>query len=462
MDIKFEKTSDARGLIEVKVTEADYAAKVDSKLKEIGKTHVIPGFRKGKITLPELRKRFGRSVKSDVINEEVFDAVVKYVRDNNIRILGYPVPCDVKEIDTKATDYTFNFECALWPELNIVLDKSVTLPYYNIKVTDEMIDENDKQMRERFGTQGPAEVSDDRAIIKGAIQELNPDGTIKTDEDAIQVVNGIVGPFIFKDKEQAELFVNKHVGDKVVFNPSKAFDGDIKQIASTLEISDERAAEVKGDFEMAIAEIIVSKPAELGQDYYDDVFGPDKVHNEEEYRKFISNSIAASLAPNSLQLFTRDAHDYLVNKYGDMKFDEDVLKRWLVASNKDADEKEIDKDFPNMLPQFKWEIISSDVNALLGVKVDEEDIKQRANFIARQQLQQYGMYNADDDTVAGFAERLLSDRELRRRITDDVEEIKMFVAIRDAVTLDEKSVTIEEFQKIANPGSDETEEAAAE
>ena len=57
MDIKFEKTGEGRGVITVSLVKDDYAQTVDDKLKEIGKTHTIPGFRKGHIALPELRKR---------------------------------------------------------------------------------------------------------------------------------------------------------------------------------------------------------------------------------------------------------------------------------------------------------------------------------------------------------------------------------------------------------------------
>lgn len=458
MDIKFEKTGDARGVLEVKVTEADYAEKVDKKLKEIGKTHVIPGFRKGHISLPELRKRFGRDVKSDAINDTVINAVFDYIKENNIRILGQPLPVDVAQIDLRQTDYTFKYDVALWPELNIALDKNVKLPYYNIEVTDEMIAEQDKNLCERFGVQGPGEEVDAKALVKGSIMELNEDGTVKTDEDAIQVVAGIVAPFLFKNTEEADKFMGKHIGDKVVFNPYEAAGGSAAELASMLNVDKEKAVQIKSNFELAISEIIVLKPAEHNQDYFDQVFGKDKVHNEEEYKTALHNMIAASLAPNSMQLFSRDAHDYLVEKYGDMKLDDELLKRWILSQDSALTAEKLEEDYEKMLPGIKWEIISGEVAEKLGVKVEEADIKARANFIARQQLQQYGMYNMDEDTVADFGARILNDKKFRRQIADEVEELKMFAMLRDAVKLDEKTVSIEEFSKIANPSAAEKAE----
>lgn len=457
MEIKFEKTGEACGQITVSVNEADYEAKVTEKLKEIGKKHVIPGFRKGHISLPELRKRFGREVKSESINDVVISAVFDYIRDNNLKVLGQPLPAEATEIDLKQTEYTFKYDLALWPELNMVLDKTVTLPFYKIEVNQEMMDEQDKNLRERFGAQVPGEEVDAKAVVKGSIMELNEDGTVKTTEDAIQVVAGIVAPFLFKGKEEADKFLGKHVGDKVAFNPSKAADGQVAEIASMLNIDKEKAAEVKADFEFVISEIIVLKPAEHDQDFFDDVFGKDKVHNEEEYNEALRNMIAASLAPNSFQMFNRDAHDWLVKTYGDMKLDNGLLKRWILLQDKNATAEQLDQDFDKMLPGIKWEIISGEVAEKLGVKVEEADLLARASFIARQQMQQYGMYNMDEETVTDMGKRILADKNYRRHIAEEVEELKTFDALRNAITLDEKTVTLDEFRKLANPEAAQAE-----
>lgn len=339
----------------------------------------------------------------------------------------------------------------------MVLDKTVTLPFYKIEVNQEMMDEQDKNLRERFGAQVPGEEVDAKAVVKGSIMELNEDGTVKTTEDAIQVVAGIVAPFLFKGKEEADKFLGKHVGDKIAFNPSKAADGQVAEIASMLNIDKEKAAEVKADFEFVISEIIVLKPAEHDQDFFDDVFGKDKVHNEEEYNEALRNMIAASLAPNSFQMFNRDAHDWLVKTYGDMKLDNGLLKRWILLQDKNATAEQLDQDFDKMLPGIKWEIISGEVAEKLGVKVEEADLLARASFIARQQMQQYGMYNMDEETVTDMGKRILADKNYRRHIAEEVEELKTFDALRNAITLDEKTVTLDEFRKLANPEAAQAE-----
>lgn len=191
----------------VSVEENDYKAKVTEDLKKIGRTHQIPGFRKGHISIVDLQRRFGRQVTSDVINQVVFDAVMKYIEDNKLNVLGQPMPVEVKELDLKnQKDFTFEYDLALAPELNVELDKSVTIPYYNIEVSDEMIAEQDASFRKRFGAQVPGEEFEADALVKGAIMELNEDGTVKEGDDAIQVVSGIVAPMYFVDKAEAAKF----------------------------------------------------------------------------------------------------------------------------------------------------------------------------------------------------------------------------------------------------------------
>lgn len=221
MNVTLEKTDNVEGVIRASVDKADYVDKVKKELNRISKTHVIPGFRKGHVPMDQLRRRFGKEVKSEVINDLVFREVIKYIQDNKVEILGEPLPKEVTEIPLEDGDYTFAYEVGFAPAIEVKVDKDTTLPYYTIEVSDEMREQQDKALCERLGSQVPGDTVDDRALVKGVIMELNEDGSVKESEDAIQVVNGIVAPFYFKDKDEEAKFIGKHVDDKVVFNPWK-------------------------------------------------------------------------------------------------------------------------------------------------------------------------------------------------------------------------------------------------
>lgn len=450
MEVTLKKngTTDAR--LTVSVVEANYAEKVTKELKTIGKTHQIPGFRKGHVPFAELKRRFGMQVTSDVINRVVYDAVIDYLRENKIDILGEPLPVEVVALDLKnQKDFTFEYDLALTPELDVKVDKDMTVPYYTIAVSDEMIDEQDKGLRKRFGAQIPGEEMEPDALVKGALMQLNEDGTINENDGAIQVASGIVAPMYFKSKEEAAKFDGKKVGDKVVFNPWNTCGGDPTEMSSMLQIDKEIASDVKSDFEMAISEIIVVRPAELGEEFYTNVFGKDKVHNEEEYRKALRDMIAGQLAGNSEMLFRQEAQNALMAKYGNLTFADGLLKKWLMNRNEGLNEENIDEEYKKLLPGLEWQLISDRIARQADIKIEESDLLNFAKMMAARQFAQYGMTNLDEEIVTNYAKQMLSDKNYRSRLIEQVGDIKLFNAIKEMVTVDNKEVSLDEFKEIA-------------
>lgn len=462
MNVTLEKNGELEAKLLVSVEEADYAEKVKTNLKEIGKKRDIPGFRKGHIDMVQLRKRFGKMVKSDVINDVVYDAVIKYLVDNKVNILGRPLPVNVKEINLDDKDYSFEYEIGLAPELNLVLDKTVTLPFYNITVEDSMMEEQDKALRESNGERVPVDTFEDRALVKGSIMQLNEDGSVK--EDGIQVNDGIVGPFVFKSKEEAAKFEGKKVGDKVVFNPWNSCEGNEAELSSMLHIDRDKVETARGDFEMNIAEMIAPRSAELGQKFYDAVFGEGAVTNEEEYKQKLHDAIAQSLQPNSVNLFQRNAEDYLMATYGEnMPLPLDFLKKWIMANDENVKEDNVDEYLKRTIPGIKWELIENQAAEKLEVKVSEDDVKELARQIAASQLRQYGMLQLTDEIVNYYAENMLSDKNTKERVARQAFVQQLFGRLHAAVNLDEKTVSLDEFRKIVEALSNNTgEEVAAE
>lgn len=450
MNVTMQKTGDVSARLSVEVKEEDYKDKVVKELKDLGRNHAIPGFRKGHVPFGELERRFGRQVASDVVNHEVYEAVVNYLRDNKIDILGDPMPVEVKELDLKKQkEYTFEYDLILSPELNVEIGKDIHVPYYNITVTDEMTDEQDKAMRKRYGKQEPGEETTPDALVKGVMMQLNADGSINENEGAIQVADAIVGPAFFKSKDEAEKFAGKKVGDKVVFNPWNTCEGNPAEMASMLHIDKSIAGDVKSDFELAISEIIVVKPAELGEEYYTMAFGKDKVHNEEEYKAAIRDIVASQLKQHSEMFFRLDAQKVLMEKFGEMTFADELLKKWLIARNEGLTEENIDEEYQRMLPGLKWQLITDRVAQQGNVKLTEEKLLDFAKANAAHQFASYGMLNLDDEIITNYAKQMLADKEQRNRMVNTLGDLMLFDAIKNMVTVDEKEISFDDFKKMA-------------
>ena len=125
MDITLDKKDDQlNAILTVNLTEADYAPAVESKLKEYSKKAQIKGFRPGKVPVTLVRKMYGKGILVDEINGLLGKSVDEYIKDNDLKILGEPLPVasDIDFDDQK--DYAFQFELGLLPDFELPADQS--------------------------------------------------------------------------------------------------------------------------------------------------------------------------------------------------------------------------------------------------------------------------------------------------------------------------------------------------
>ena len=300
--------------------------------------------------------------------------------------------------------------------------------------------------KKRFGTQVAGEVADEDALLRGSMVELAEDGTAK--EDGIKVERTIVSPKYLKDDDEKAKFVGKKVGDELVFNPGKGAGGNVTELAAMLNIDKDQAADVKSDFNFKVEEILVNKDAEMGQELFDSVLGKDVVKTEKEYFEKVKEMLAGQLKIDSNYRFTLDAEQVLKKKVGDLEMPDEFLKRYLVSINKDADQAKIEEEYPRTREEIVWQLIKEKVARTYDVKIEQDDLMRLARIYASQQFAQYGMGNLPDDMLDRYAGELLENKDYSREISRRAFEDKVFATIRDNVSLNEKTVTVEEFNKL--------------
>jgi trigger factor len=445
MKIDYAKTNDVIGEITMVVEESDYADKVKKQLKEIGKKHAEPGFRPGHVPAGLIAKKYGKAVKYDEINKLVGEAIFDYIKENGINVLGNPIPDKANAINEDASEFTLKFKVGVAPEFEVKIDKDLHIPYYNIQVTDEMVARQDEALRRRFGKQEPGDEVDATALVKGVITELNEDGTVK--EEGVVVENGIVAPQYFKSEDQRALFVGKHVGDSVVFNPAATCESNPTELASMLNLPKEEAEKHQGDFRFDIKEIIVLKPAELNEEFFKEAFG-ETVKDEEGYRETVKKMIQDSLTGDQNYRFTIDAEKAIRKEVGEIQLPDEVLKEFLISQNEALNEENIDKEYDQIRSQLVWDLEKDKMINALDIKVEDADLQNTARLMARNQFAQYGMTNVPEDAVEHYAGEILKDEKARNTIYRQTSDMKLFNAIRAAVSLDEKEVSVDEFNEL--------------
>lgn len=446
MNVSFEKNGNVGGFITVSLEEKDYLDKVAKDLKTIGQKHHVDGFRPGKVPAGLLKKMFGKQVLADVLNRETVDALFKYIEEQKLSILGEPLSEDNQEVDFSQKDFTFKFEIGLAPEFTIDVNKDIKIPYYKIKVDDKMVSDQDNAFTRRFGSQEPGETVDETALVKGSVAELNEDGSLKG--DGIATEKTIVSMEYIGSTSEKDKFIGKKVGDKVVFNPAEASKGSDAEVASMLNIDKEQAEGLKSNFEFTIAEIIVLKPAEKNQEFYDNIFGKDTVKDEKEYNEKLKAMIADRLMLDSNYRFTIDAQKVIMDKVGTLELPVEFLKKWLVKTNKNITAENVDSEFDRMLPAAQWQLVKEKIAKAFQLKVEDEDLKREAKTLAAQQFAQYGMNNVPDEYIEKYAEDFLNNKDYRQRLLDKAIEDKLFAAVKANAAINEKEVSVDEFNAL--------------
>lgn len=451
MNISFENPDKVNGLMTITVEEADFKDNVEKTLKDYRKRANIPGFRKGMVPMGLIKKQFGTSAKMDAVNKLVGEQIYKYVKDNNIQMLGEPLPSSKQvpvEIEGDAP-YTFIFDIAVAPEINVELNEKSEIDFYNIKVDDTLINNQLEMLQGRAGQYVKAEEYDaaQNDLLKGDIRELDAEGNTK--EDGITVEGAVLMPQYIKVEEQKNLFTGAKPGDIITFNPRKAYPEGEAEITALLKIEKDAAKDLTADFSYQVTEISRYAKAELGQDFYDQIFGKESgVTTEEQCREKIAESLKPQLAINSNYKFLEDVKKYAEEQAGEITFPDALLKRIMLANNKDKGEEFVEKNYDASIKQLKWHLIKEQIGKAFDIKVENDDVKAAAKDAARMQFAQYGMDNVPEEYLDNYAGEMLKKEENISNFIDRAMDSKIVNVLKATVKLNEKEVTLEEFNKL--------------
>ncbi|CCZ14582.1 trigger factor [Prevotella sp. CAG:487] len=450
MNILFENPDKVNGLMTVTVEEADFKDDVEKTLKDYRKKANFPGFRPGMVPMGLIKKQFGASVKMDTLNKFVGEKIYTYIKDNKIQMLGEPLPSEKQEpVDIeKDGPYTFMFDIAVAPEFKIELNGDTKLAYYNIKADDKLIDQQVDMFASQLGSYEKADSYDgeQRDMLKGDLRELDADGNTK--EGGITVDGAVMMPEYIKVEDQKKLFDNAKPGDIIAFNPRKAYPDNDAEVASLLKIDREAVKSMDSDFSYQVIEISRFKKAEVNQEMFDHMFGKDAVKSEEEFRARIAEGLKPQLQANSDYKFLIDVRKYAEDAVGELTFPDALLKRVMLLNNKDKGEEYVEKNYDESIRQLKWHLIKEQLVAANNIKVEDADVKAAAKEAARMQFAQYGMNNVPDEYLDNYVGEMLKKRDSAAGFVDSAVENKLVQALKGVVTLDEKTVTLDEFNEL--------------
>ena len=441
MEFTLKNQDATSAILSVNIQEADYAALVEKQLKNFRQKANVPGFRPGMVPMGLIKKQYGTAVKAEEINKLLQTKIFEYIRENKIDMLGEPLPIEEQQANINMVEdknFTFEFEIALAPKFDAVLDKNDALAYYKIQPTDEMIQGQVNAFAQRCGEYKQVEAYESGDMLKGTLTEAVENGVV--------VREAVMMPTYMKNDDQKALFAGSKVNDVVTFNPFTAFDGNEAELASLLKVEKSEVATHNGEFTFAISEITRFVASEINQNVFDAAFGKDAVKSEDEFRAKIAEQFEARFEVESDYKLLMDVRDYLMNKVGKLEFNEAILRR-IMDSNKAEGEVVSEEEFQKSLTELRWHLVKEQLAKKFEVKIDDNDVLNVAKGATRDQFAQYGMANVPEDLLENYAKEMLKQEKTREALINRAVDVKLIQSIKAAITLNEEKVSVEDFNK---------------
>ena len=434
MKIEQNRIDDLNLELSLTVTKEDYADNKKKRLNEYRRKAEFKGFRKGMVPMSLVEKMYGQNALVDSVNDIIAESLNNFIKENNLKVLGEPLPSEDTPHNewTDGNDFNFKFDLAQNPEVSFELSASDEIPYYTINVTEAAKKDMKETILKQYGSleEGKKAKADDFIIVDFEQGDLKVEGTYVALRSIAEAAKAT--------------FVGVKAGDVLDVNVNEAFENETDR-AAMLKVSKDELAGLDPVFKMTVKNVKTFVNAPLTEETFEKAFG---VKTEAEFDAKIEERIRAEYAQEADFRFSKDARNFLVEK-ADLTIAEKFLKRWVyVVNDGKFTMEDIEKEWDLFIADYKWQMVRSYLMEKYNVKIEEADLLASAKGFAAYQFAMYGMNNVPEEQLEAFAKNILSQEEQGRRILDQVENEKTFAAVREVVTLKKKKISVEKFREL--------------
>jgi len=447
MNITKEKVGDLNAVVTVKITPEDYQAKVEKAIKEQAKKAKLPGFRQGMVPAGHIKKMYGKSILVDEINNMLSESVNNYIQENNIEILGQPLP---KEDDSQFNwdfndEFVFNYELGLAPEVNVEFTSKDKLTQYEIKADEETLASRIKNIRRSYGKMTNPEVIEDGDVVFGEFVQLDKDGAIL--EGGTNVTSSLRLDIVTDEKAKKSLIGLKK-GDVVASFDLVNAVNDSAQLVKILKLEEENPIIPETKFQLTIKNVNRLEESDLNQEFFDKLFGEGTVTTEEEFRAKITEEVEGMMAQDAERKLAADLYKYGSEK-ANMPLPDEFLKKWLKVVNKELSDEELEKGYNDFAKNLRWTLVENKIVKDNNIDIKYEDVLATAKQRLDAQFRMYSPQALTQEQLDQYAVQFLQDKENANRIFDEVRAQKVFDYLKTVITLDKKPIDYIKFQELS-------------
>lgn len=444
MNITLNKQNSTEGSLNIVLTETDYLPKVEEKVKDYSRKASIKGFRQGKVPAGVIKKMFGKSILVEEVNHLISHSISDYIKNNKLKVLGDPIPNEEKArtIDwDNQKDFEFEFQIGMVEDFKVDLSTKVKVISHPIEIDQKVIDETLTDIKRRYGKVSYPEVSEAQDNLFG---EISVKGSEEKKGSYISIEK--------IEKKEQKKFIGLKKEEAVEFEVEKAL-ADEAERARALNLSEEEAKQAKGTYVFTVTSVSRVETAELNQELFDKVFGSEVVKTEEEFLSKIRETITENYKRETEHLLDHEIQHYFVDNTK-ISMPENFLKTWLknTSAGKVTDEV-LEKEFSQYKESLKWDLIKNQITEEKSITVEGDEVREKAK---KQIIEQFGgesiaaqLGSKLDDIANNFLSGQDGKGENFMRIYNQLRHEKIMKVVKEAITINEKKVSLDEFKKIA-------------
>ncbi|SHM97115.1 trigger factor [Polaribacter sp. KT 15] len=438
MNITKENIDALNAVVKVDIVAEDYQAKVDNILSDYRKKADVPGFRKGHVPMGMIKKQYGQSIMVDEVNKLLQESLNKFLTEEKLDILGNPLPRVQDDFNWDAETFSFEFELGLAPEFDVDLKSKKKINQYNIVATEDLLDEEVKNIQTRYGKM---------STLEEATEHSNVTGTFVNEEKGIEkkstfLVNDLKG------KKNEKKVIGAKVGDVIELETKKLFE-DNNKLQHILGVSADEIKDLDIKVTLTVEEITKTEPADLDKELFDKLFADGSVSSVTELREKIKEDAEKQFLQQSDQHLLNSVIEHLIEN---TKFDlpADFLKKWLAtAGEKPLTEEEAAAEYEKSEKGLRYQLIEGKIMKDNDIKLDYAELVDYAKGFIRTQMAQFGNMNPEEKELDEIAGRILQNQEEAQKLQTQLISQKLLAFYKENMTFKTKELSYEEFVKEA-------------
>ena len=445
MDITLDKKESNVASVKIKLNEADYQEKVNEKIKDYRRKARIKGFRPGKVPAGVIKKMYGKSILIDEINQLVSQSLQNYLRDNELKTLGEPIPNQqqVETVDWEHQhDFEFEYKVGLVEDFKVKLDEKVKVNSYKINTEDKIINEAIESVQMEFGKMTNPDESEEGDTLYGTFKQVHGEIEYDTTLDLSEL-----------DKKYQKQFIGKGKDDVIEVDLNKLIKEDVSRAALIGKTADE-LADLDGAFTFTIKNVNRRVAAEINQELFDRTFESCNVNTEEEFRTKIEEIIRQNYDRETNAFLAKTIREELVKNTA-INLPDEFLKEWLKLSSEDKiTDEDLEQEYDIYAKRLRWSLISAELAKKNEIKPEHEEIRATAKTMISTRLAGSGLDmlagNLPTDRMDSFVDNYLQGENGQNymKIAEHAHQIKIIDFIKEQISIEEKVVNVETFEKM--------------